>query len=284
MCLARAYNVADPVTKLIHTIGGGFFNEPKYYDSNRTYAEFMVELLATGKISVHHPRRPRPYRAGPGSVGDGHGGCQFRNAGRFAHPCCLGTRLQRMASSSGRRRRYCWPWAAAHPRTKPFVPRYATAIMQRADEIRQVFGIFRHLFMTTKDQENADPAQAHPHRGALPHSLRKALAYALALQSDYALLKYNSGDRPYFADVLKMVGGSGKIGKYLEKITGQKRANWPISKAMFEYLVNGKYLEELPPILQARQAFFATKDASTVTPELVKAAGPDLGEHRVPPG
>ena len=47
----RAYNVADPVTKLIHTIGGGFFSEPKYYDSNRTYAEFMVELLTTGKIS-----------------------------------------------------------------------------------------------------------------------------------------------------------------------------------------------------------------------------------------
>jgi hypothetical protein len=47
----RAYNVADPVTKLIHTIGGGFFNEPKYYDTNRSYLEFMVELLTTGKIS-----------------------------------------------------------------------------------------------------------------------------------------------------------------------------------------------------------------------------------------
>src|SRR5438445_10326473 len=47
----RAYNVADPVTKLIHIIGGGFFNEPKYYDTNRSYVEFMVELLTTGKIS-----------------------------------------------------------------------------------------------------------------------------------------------------------------------------------------------------------------------------------------
>src|SRR5882724_9711504 len=41
----RAYNVADPVTKLIHTIGGGFFNEPKYYDSNRSFAAFYAELL-----------------------------------------------------------------------------------------------------------------------------------------------------------------------------------------------------------------------------------------------
>src|SRR3984885_2581385 len=47
----KAYNVADPVTKLIHTIGGGFFNEPKYYDTNRSYADFMAELLATGKIA-----------------------------------------------------------------------------------------------------------------------------------------------------------------------------------------------------------------------------------------
>jgi hypothetical protein len=70
-----------------------------------------------------------------------------------------------------------------------------------------------------------------------------------------------------------MVGGSSEIGKYLEKVTGEKRANWPVSKAMFEFLVNGKYVDELPPILQARKQFFATKDASVVTLELVKAAG-----------
>src|SRR3954471_10951725 len=47
----RAYNVADPVTKLIHTIGGGFFNEPKYYDSNRTPEAFLAELFTTGRIA-----------------------------------------------------------------------------------------------------------------------------------------------------------------------------------------------------------------------------------------
>src|ERR1022692_1963248 len=45
----RAYEVSDPVTKLIHTIGGGFFNEPKYYDSNRSFAAFYAELLTTGR-------------------------------------------------------------------------------------------------------------------------------------------------------------------------------------------------------------------------------------------
>ena len=52
----KAYNVADPVTKLIHTIGGGFFNEPKYYDTNRSYAEFMVELL-THRGALPHALR-----------------------------------------------------------------------------------------------------------------------------------------------------------------------------------------------------------------------------------
>src|SRR5687767_12988739 len=30
---------------------GGFFNEPKYYDSNRSVAMFYAELLSTGRIS-----------------------------------------------------------------------------------------------------------------------------------------------------------------------------------------------------------------------------------------
>jgi hypothetical protein len=167
--------------------------------------------------------------------------------------------------------------ATAHSKTKPFVTKYATAIIKRADEIRQVFGAFRHLFMATTEERKVEVAktgkQPRPHRGALPHNLRKALAHALAAQSDYALLKYNGDDRPTFADVLKMVGGSREIGKYLEKVTGHKRPSWPVSKAMFEYLVNGVYIDELPPTLHARKEFFAMKDASAVTLELLKAAG-----------
>jgi hypothetical protein len=61
--------------------------------------------------------------------------------------------------------------AAAHPKTKPFVPKYATLIMRRADEIRQVFGAFRDLFMAAKAGEH--PRQ---HHGSLPHALRKSAA------------------------------------------------------------------------------------------------------------
>src|SRR5262245_55360284 len=47
----RAYAIDDPTTRLLHTVGGGFFNEPKYYDSNRSAEDFARELRATGKIS-----------------------------------------------------------------------------------------------------------------------------------------------------------------------------------------------------------------------------------------
>jgi hypothetical protein len=272
----RAYEVADPVSKLIHTIGGGFFNESKYYDSNRSYAEFMIELLSTGKIASKIvdeqglTEQAREVLETATAVANGETPEDLLVVAAWARDTENGLKLRTTPQ-------VMLALAAAHPKTKPFVPRYATAIIKRADEIRQVFGAFRHLFMTTSERHKAAAAQAgkqaRPHRGALPHGLRKALAHALAVQSDYALLKYNGDDRPTFADVLKMVGSSREIGKYLEKVTGQRRANWPVSKALFEYLVNGKYVEELPPTLQARKQFFATKDASAVTPELVKAAG-----------
>ncbi len=49
--------------------------------------------------------------------------------------------------------------------------------------------------------------------------------------------------------------------------------SWPISKAMFEYLVNGKYVEPLPLILVARRQFFTNNDADAVSLDLVKEAG-----------
>ena len=272
----KAYNVADPVTKLIHTIGGGFFNEPKYYDTNRSYVEFMTELLTTGKISSTIKdekgltEQAREVLETATAVANGETPEDLLIVAAWARDTENGLRLRTTPQ-------IMLALAAAQPKTKPFVTKYATAIIKRADEIRQVFGAFRHLFMTTTDEQKAEAAktgkQPRAHRGALPHGLRKALAHALAIQSDYALLKYNGDERPTFADVLKMVGGSREIGKYLEKITGQKRPNWPVSKAMFEYLVNGKYVDGLPPMLQARKEFFATKDASAVTLELVKAAG-----------
>jgi hypothetical protein len=263
----RAYEVGDPVTKLIHTIGGGFFNEPKYYDSNRSAAEFYAELLTTGRIDSNIvdenglTEQAHEVLETAIAVANGETPEDLLVIAAWARDTENGLKLRATPQ-------IMLALAAAHPKTRPFVPKYATAIMRRADEIRQVFGAFRDLFMFPKP--GTHPRQ---HRGSLPHALRKALAHALATQSDFALLKYNGSERPTFADVLKMVGGSKEIGRYLQKVTGEKRPNWPVSKSMFEFLVNGKYVEPLPLILAARRQVFTNKDVDAVSLDLVKEAG-----------
>jgi hypothetical protein len=263
----RAYEVGDPVTKLIHAIGGGFFNEPKYYDSNRGAAESYAELLTTGRIASKIvddkglTEQAREVLETATAVAGGESPEDLLVIAAWARDTENGLKMRATPQ-------IMLALAAAHPKTRPFVPKYATAVMRRADEIRQVFGAFRDLFMSAKSGTHS-----RQHRGALPHALRKALAHALAKQSDFALLKYNGNDRPTFTDVLKMVGGSKKVGKYLEKVTGEKRPNWPVGKAMFEYLVNGKYVEPLPLVLVARRQFFTNNDADAVSLDLVKEAG-----------
>lgn len=272
----RAYEVGDAVTKLIHTIGGGFFNEPKYYDSNRSAVDFYAELFSTGSISstivdqLGLTEQAREVLETATAVAKSGTPEDLLVIAAWARDTKDGLKLRSTPQ-------ILLALAAAHPQTKEFVPRYATSIMRRADEIRQVFGVFRHLFMAAGEKQKEVDAQsarkARGHGGALPHALRKALAIALAKQSDANLLKYNGKDRPTFRDVLLMVGGSKTIGKYLEKVTGEQRANWPVSKAMFEYIVNDKYVEVLPAILTAQKKFFAIQSVADVSLDLLKEAG-----------
>ncbi|MFO0822818.1 MAG: TROVE domain-containing protein [Gemmataceae bacterium] len=266
-----AFNVTDPVTKLVHMIGGGFFNEPKYYDSNRTSGAFFAELFATGKIAsvvvdeMGLSEQAREVFETAAAVAQSDTPENLLVIASWARDTKAGLKLRTTPQ-------VLFAVAAAFPKTRGLVARYSTAIIQRADEIRQVFGLYRDLFMANKKPAEGQ-AHARPHRGALPHGLRKALALALASQSDYALLKYNGSDRPTFADVLKMIGGSAKLGKFLRHATGRTPDHWPLSKAMFEYLVNERYVEEgLPPVLAARQRFFAKKDIAAVTPEDIREA------------
>jgi hypothetical protein len=263
-----AYDIADPVAKLIHTIGGGFFNEPKYYDPERPPAAFCAELCATGKIAsvptdeTGLSAQAREVLETAAAVARGDTPEDLLVIAAWARDTKTGLKLRATPQ-------VLFAVAAALPKTRGFVARYAPAVIRRADEIRTAFGLFRDLFMAHPAQGGARPR----HRGALPHGLRKALALALATQTDYALLKYNGDARPTFADVLKMVGGSAQVGRFLRRATGQSRAHWPLSKAMFEYLVNDRYVEDgLPPVLAARKRFFATKDATAVTPELIREA------------
>lgn len=261
-----AFHVADPVTKLVHTIGGGFFNEPKYYDSNRTPEAFLAELLTTGRIAStitdEHglTEQAREVFETAAAVARGDTPEDLLVVAVWARDTKAGLKLRATPQ-------VLLAVAAASEKARAFVPKYATAVIQRADEIRGVFGLYRDLFMRKKDGAKTR------HRGTLPHGLRKALALAFAEQSDYALLKYDGTDRPTFGDVLKMVGGSAKVGTFLKNKTGRARANWPLGKPMFEYLVNRRYVaDNLPPVLAARQTFFATKDPAAVSLDLIREA------------
>jgi len=260
----RAYTHDDPTVKLITMIGGGFFNEPKYYDTNRPTVDFYRELREKGCISS--------------VITDAMGlSEQAREVIETAHKVAQGPNPEDLLviaawardTKKGLKLRYTpqimLALAAANEKTKPFVPVYSTAIIQRADEIRSVFAAFRHLFHT-KDTGTG------LYKGTIPHSLRKALALAFAEEGLYGLIKYNTDDRPTFGDVLLMLRGS-DIGKYLEKRIGKSRQHWPVSKSMFEYLVNGKVGEDAPKMLKLREQFFKLKKVEEVTPKLLEGAG-----------
>jgi hypothetical protein len=251
-----AYDVTDATTRLIHTLGGGFFNEPKYYDSNRTPEAFRAELEQTGKISsviagaMGLSEQAREVVETAQAVARSEEPEDLLVVAAWARDPRDGLRLRTTPA-------VLLALAAADRRTQPFVGRYAPAVLRRADEVRLTFATFRHLFQ---------PGEGARHKGGLPHCLRKGLARVLSECSPYELLKYNDDNRPTFGDVLKMVGGS-------RKLPGKREGGWPVSKAMFEYLVNGRVVDDAPPMLLARRRFFATEDASEVTPELVREAG-----------
>jgi hypothetical protein len=257
----RAYEFTDATEKLIATIGGGFFNEPKYYDSNRSAAEFYRELLTTGKISSTITdaqgltEQARVVMEAAQAVASGPNPEDLLVIAAWARDPEKGLKLRYTPQIM-----LCI--AAANQPTRAFAEKYAPAIIKRADEIRHVFAAYRHLFSKKKDGRAT---------GATPLALRRALALALATTKPYSLLKYDSKDRPTFGDVILMCRGQ-KIRSYLEQYLGELKS-WPVDRAMFEYLVNGKIVDDAPEMLKARQQFFTLKKISEVSKDLLDKAG-----------
>lgn len=174
----RAFGVGDEVTKLIHTIGGGFFNEPKYYDSNRSAANFFSELLTTGRISstivdeMGLTEQAREVLETAIAVANGETPEDLLVIAAWARDTKDGLKLRSTPQ-------IMLALASAHSKTKPLVPKYARSIMRRADEIRQVFGAFRHLFMSATDEAKAADVKAgrkaRAHRGTVPHALSEGV-------------------------------------------------------------------------------------------------------------
>lgn len=258
----RAYEMSDPTAKLITQIGGGFFNEPRYYDKSRSAAAFYGELCSTGAISSVYVDKMGLSEQAQLVIETAH------HVAQSDHPeDLLVIAAWARDAEKGLKLRYtpqimlCI--AAANERTKQFVPFYGQKIIRRADEIRHVFAAYRHLFCR---QENGLYA------GAIPRCLRKALSLALASQKLYGLLKYDSKDRPTYGDILLALRGR-ENKAFLEKQLDRKLTNWPLSAEVYDYFVNGKIGKNAPAMLKARERFFAIKSIDELPEGLLSEAG-----------
>jgi hypothetical protein len=288
----RAYDVSDPVQKLIHTIGGGFFNEPRYYETERSYEDFRKQLREDGKITktcldkMGLNESARELIETAVKVIEGPTPEDLLIVASWARDKKHGLKLRATPQ-------IMLTLAAASAQAKPFVRKYTPAIVDRIDEIRQVFAAFRHLFCQQTEAGKA------PHKGGLPHSLRKGLGQVLAEASPYELFKYNSEEKPTLKDVILMVSGGDYLPRRKSKDgvvqlsqwqglvkddqgkpvieNGVRKTQtvvggWPLSKAMFEYLVNGKVLPDAPEVIKAREQFFKLTNVREVTPEMLEKA------------
>jgi hypothetical protein len=119
-------------------------------------------------------------------------------------------------------------------------------IAQRADEPLQVFAAYMSLF-------------GKP----LPNSLKRGLADALAKKNEWEHVRYSVGGpgvHPSTKDMFLMIAREG---------------DWPVSKELFEYLVNDNIVNpEKTPIAAARKALVDCKDFNSAKELILKARAP----------
>jgi len=275
----RAYDeFASPTQKLIHMIGGGFFNEPRYYETERSYWDFRSQLLADGRITdtvldkAGLNEQAREVLKACRDVAESDSPEDLLIVARWLRDPKSGMKVRTTPQ-------IMLTVAAAIDATKPFVAKYTPHIVQRPDEIKQVFAAFRHLFQGGSEGKR--------HKGTLPHSLRKGLAAAIAGFSLYELLKYDGGEnRPSLMDVVKMVAGSKKLPRKkvvtyykdqgeVTKTVDMTHSGYPLSKPVYHYLLTGEILPDAPAMIKARDAFFklGKSDLNKVTTEMIREAG-----------
>ena len=150
------------------------------------------------------------------------------------------------------------------------IARYVPKICSRADDVKQLWAIYNALFGS-----KSSTTHTQYYKAKLPRGLVRGIALALNSYNDYSLVKYNNtSSHPTFKDVLLGIKPKGRGIDVPARL--RKGDGFPVSKGMFEYLVNGKITEEAPPLLKARQQFFKLSKTTPINDELealVKSAG-----------
>jgi hypothetical protein len=205
----EAFNIANPSLRLLTMLGSSFWNEPQYGASpdDKSPSGLNEESLAVLQAAAEIARSDNPR--------------DLLVLARWARTDMnLRTTPQVLLA------------AAAHePATKPFVRAYTAHVVQRADELRQVFAAYLSLF--------AGGIGANKRGQKLPNALKRGLADAFGRFSEAQLMKYDSDVRPTFRDVLRMID------------RGTDRG---LPKAVYRYLVTGEVTDpDATPVIAARK-------------------------------
>ena len=124
--------------------------------------------------------------------------------------------------------------------TKKFVKKYVPRIAQRPDDIKQIVAAYEHLFGWK----------------GFPACLKKGVAEAVSKVNEYGFMKYNTDGHPSWKDILCFV---------------ERKKDYPVSKEVLEYLMNGKIVDaKKTPVFAARHKLNALKEWTDEVPELAK--------------
>jgi hypothetical protein len=239
--------IDNPVEALIHLVGAGFFNEPRYYDSDdvdeKGLTKNALEVLNSILQAIEFINKQSTL--GTEWLPD-----DFLIIARWVRE---GLKIRTTPA-------IMYAMAAAYmndQQKKDFLPAYAPFILSRADDILQTFAFYRHYFQS----------EGKLHKGSVPRSLRRGMIRAFHKQSVSQLLKYNTNKiRPNIKDVLIM----------LRDVQADNLHAVP--PAVYEYIVNGTVPDEnvesdLATYLRTHEGFYKEKEFTTVTLDKAKTLG-----------
>lgn len=208
----EAFSINDPSLRMLTMLGSSFFNEPNYYGKSADGEDASLGLSAD---AAHMIETAKQIARGDNP--------------RDLLALALWARSEMNIRSTPQ---VLLAVAASEPKTKPFVRQYARKIVQRADEVRQVFAAYLALF--------AGGVAQNKRNQKLPNSLKRGLADAIGKFSEAQLMKYDSDERPTFKDVLRMIDRGKDFG---------------LPQPVYKYLVSGEVVDpSATPVIAARKA------------------------------
>lgn len=207
---SMAYEITDPSERLIATIGTST-NEPKFYPTDpgaqaRGYRYSLEDFDDQAKLVVNTAFEIIDSETPEDLV-------------KIAHWARKELKMRTMPQ-------VLLAIAASREETKGLVKEYTTKVVNRADELKQVFTAYRSLFGSDTP---------------LPNQLKHGLAEAFTKFKEHDFLKYEGRGRPHFADILKMI---------------HRKKGYPLNKSLDHYLKTGQILDPKEiPVIAARKEF-----------------------------